>query len=105
MKNVVFENKNYKELDIPYGAIVYCDIPYKGKTQYSVKECDKFNHEEFYEWVEENKYNFDIYISEYKESVPDGVEVVWEKESGTDLRNRNNEKIKTVEVLITPIKI
>lgn len=103
MKNVVFENKDYKELDIPYGAIVYCDIPYKEKTQFSVRECGKFYHDEFYEWVEKNKYNFDIYISEYKESVPDGFEIVWEKESRTDLGNINNEKTKTTEVLITPI--
>ena len=103
MKNVQFENKDYKDLEIPKGAIVYCDIPYKGKTQYSVKECEKFNHNEFYDWVEKNKHNFDIYISEYKDSVPDGFEIVWEKESKTDLGNIDNQKIKTTEVLITPI--
>lgn len=105
MKNVQFENKDYKDLEIPDGAIVYCDIPYKGKKQYSIKECGKFNHEEFYGWVERNKHRFEIYISEYKDSVPDGFKIVWEKESKTDLGNINNEKIKTTEVLITPIKI
>lgn len=103
MQNVQFENKDYKDLEIPNGAVVYCDIPYKGKAQYSVKECRKFNHNEFYEWVEKNKDKFDIYISEYKDSVPDGFEIVWEKESKTDLGNIDNQKIKTTEVLITPI--
>ena len=103
MQNVQFENKDYKDLEIPDGAIVYCDIPYKGKAQYSLKECGKFNHDEFYDWVEKNKHRFDIYISEYKESVPDGFEIVWEKESKTDLGNIDNQKIKTTEVLITPI--
>lgn len=103
LETVQFENKDYKDLEIPEGAIVYCDIPYKGKTQYSLRECDKFNHDEFYDWVRQNKHHCEIYISEYKDSVPDGFKIVWEKESRTDLGNINNEKLKTTEVLITPI--
>lgn len=103
LETVQFENKDYKDLEIPEGAIVYCDIPYKGKTQYSLRECGKFNHDEFYDWVRQNKHHCEIYISEYKDSVPDGFKIVWEKESRTDLGNINNEKLKTTEVLITPI--
>lgn len=68
-----------------------------------MRECGKFNHDEFYDWVRQNKHHCEIYISEYKDSVPDGFKIVWEKESRTDLGNINNEKLKTTEVLITPI--
>lgn len=103
LKDVCFMNFDYKDVPIEYGSIVYCDIPYKNKRGYSIKECGKFNHDEFYDWVEKNKYNFDIYISEYKDSVPDGFEIVWGKESRTGINNVNGKTIKTTEVLITPI--
>lgn len=75
-KDVEFLNLDYRDVFIPDGSIVYCDIPYKGVTQYSVKECGKFNHEEFYKWCLENKDKFQIYISEYKDNAPDGFEIV-----------------------------
>ena len=40
-------NKNYWEVDIPDGAIVYCDIPYKGTDGYTDAE---FDHSRFYGW-------------------------------------------------------
>lgn len=101
-KDVIFYNLDYKDVNIPDGSVVYCDIPYKNKTQYSVKECGKFSHEEFYEWVDNNKDRIDIYISEYKENVPDGFDIIWEKKSRTEVRNKDNQRARTTEVLITP---
>lgn len=100
--NVEFTNKDYSELKIPKGSLVYCDIPYENSTKYCKKEVGIFNHNDFYDWVENNKYNYDIYISEYKENVREGFKIIWEKESKTGIR-KNNRAINTTEVLIRPI--
>ena len=98
--DVSFKCCDYKDVDIPVGAMVYCDIPYKGSTQYDRKEVGDFNHDEFYEWVRVNSNKYDIYISEYKENVPDDFSIVWECNSKKDIRNSKNERVDTVEVLI-----
>ena len=98
--DVDFKCCDYKDVDIPVGAMVYCDIPYKGSTQYDRKEVGEFNHDEFYEWVRVNSNKYNIYISEYKENVPDDFSIVWECNSKKDIRNGKNERASTVEVLI-----
>ena len=98
--DVDFKCCDYKDVDIPAGAMVYCDIPYKGTTQYDKKEVGDFNYDEFYKWVRVNSNKYDIYISEYKENVPDDFSIVWECNSKKDIRNGKNERVGTVEVLI-----
>lgn len=100
LKNVSFYNLDYSQVNVPTGSLVYCDIPYKDTTQYCRKEVGRFNHEEFYEWVKANNNKYDIYISEYKNNIPNDFEIVWETESKTDIRNKENKQAKTVEVLI-----
>ena len=100
IKDVVFYNLDYKEVDIPIGSLVYCDIPYKNTTSYCKNEVGEFNHEEFYKWVRGNSDKYDIYISEYKKNVPDDFEIVWEKNSKKDIRNKNNKREDTIEVLM-----
>jgi hypothetical protein len=56
--------EDYRDVVIPKGATVYCDIPYKGTKEYV---NGGFNHDEFYEWVLSK--DFPIFISEY--SMPD----------------------------------
>lgn len=100
LKNVIFLNLDYSEVNIPYGSMIYCDIPYQGTTQYCKNEVGIFNHEEFYQWVRENSNKYDIYISGYKNNIPIDFEIVWEIENRKAIRNAKNESIKTVEVLI-----
>lgn len=100
LKNVMFYNLDYSEVDIPKGSFVYCDIPYKNTTPYCKKEVGEFNHEEFYQWVRENSNKYEIYVSEYKENVPNDFEIVWEQNSEKDIRNKNGIKEKTIEVLM-----
>ena len=100
LQDVKFYNKDYKDVDIPIGSLIYCDIPYKNTTQYCKNEVGKFDHDEFYQWARENSDKYEIYISEYKENIPNDFEIVWEKTSRKDIRNRNNELVKTQEVLI-----
>ena len=100
LNGVVFTNKNYNEVNIPSGSLVYCDIPYKGTKPYCKSEVGVFNHDEFYQWVRDNSNTYDIYISEYKKNVPSDFEIVWEIESRKLIRNAKNEAVSTVEVLI-----
>lgn len=55
---------DYREIDIPAGAVIYCDIPYSGTNCGKYKS---FNHSEFYEWAMQQD---NIYISEYQ--MPEG---------------------------------
>ena len=100
INNVVFYNKDYNDVEIPFGSLIYCDIPYKNTTQYCKNEVGVFNHDEFYQWVRENSDKYEIYISEYKHNIPNDFEIVWEKNSKKDIRNKKNEQEKTIEVLI-----
>lgn len=101
MKDVVFLNKNYDEVELPLGSIVYCDKPYEGTTPYSIRQVGKFNHDRFWEWVRENSDKYTILVSEYKHNIPSDFTIVWEKESKQDLNNKEGIKNKTVEVLVT----
>lgn len=100
IRDVVFYNLNYDEVNIPLGSLVYCDIPYKNTTKYCKNEVGEFNHDNFYKWVRNNSNKYDIYISEYKQNIPDDFKIVWEYESKKDIRNKNNQQEKTTEVLI-----
>lgn len=100
LKDCTFYNKDYKDVDIPYGSMIYCDIPYLNTTQYCSNEVGKFNHDEFYKWVRDNSDKYDIYISEYKKNIPDDFKVVWEMKSRKSIRDKNDIAAETIEVLI-----
>jgi len=100
LTDVVFLNQSYKDVVIPEGSMLYCDIPYKDSTQYSV---GSFNHQEFYKWAEDKcQEGFTVLVSEYKENVPIGWEVVWEYASKKDIRDSEGVQKHTVEVLMKP---
>ena len=96
MENVEFLAQDYKDVIIPYGSFVYCDIPYKNTSGYTVGE---FNHDEFYQWVITNKDNFTCYISEYKHNVPAEFEIVWELDHACDMRKKTSD-FMTTEIIM-----
>lgn len=51
---------DYQQVEIPEGAVVYCDIPYIGTAGDNGTE---FDHERFYEWVDTRSYP--VFVSEY----------------------------------------
>lgn len=73
IQGVKFYNQNYLQLHVPDDSIVYCDPPYQGTTGYS----EKFNHEEFWDWVRAISKKSTVFISEY--SAPKDFKCVWEK--------------------------
>ena len=96
MQDVGFFCMDYSDFLCPKNSLVYCDIPYKGTTQYGA--VGDFDHEKFYNWAKQQK-ECRILVSEYKQNVPDGAVVVWEYASKKDMRNKTGEKEKTTEVL------
>ena len=101
MSNVIFSNKSYQDVDLPQKSVIYCDIPYKNAVGYTQ---GSFCHEEFYSWcVDKKSQGHDIFVSEYKQNLPDGWIVLWEKESRKSVRNKDGEQEKTIEIIMTPL--
>ena len=96
MKDVGFFSMDYSDFICPEGSLVYCDIPYKGTTQYSA--VGDFDHEVFYTWAKSQK-QCRILVSEYKHNVPEGARIVWEHNSRKSIRNKDGLQEATVEVL------
>lgn len=59
---IEFQSVEYFDLKIPENSIIYCDPPYQGTTKYFTS----FNHNFFWDWCRQQKYNgHQIFISEY----------------------------------------
>ena len=52
---------DYRDVAIPDGAVIYCDIPYKGTNVYNTRE--EFDYEAFYDWCDQQTQP--LYISSY----------------------------------------
>jgi DNA adenine methylase len=100
MHNVLFTNTSYDNFNVPPGAYIYCDIPYKGTTGYST---GKFNHDEFYEWASKLADIGTLRVSEYVENIPDGWEILWNTTSKKEIRSKGNVRNNTTEVLIRKV--
>lgn len=65
---------SYKDLEIPNGAVVYCDPPYEGRTK--AHHFDKFDYDEFWEWIRELSKRCVVFTSCY--GCPADFETVYE---------------------------
>lgn len=99
LKNAEFVCCDYTELQIPDGALVYCDPPYGKTTQYNKKLCGVFDTEAFWNWVRDLSKRCTVYVSEY--NAPDDFVAVWEKVKTSDMRNTKGENFKQYEKLFT----
>lgn len=78
---------DYRAVTIPRGAVVYCDIPYKGTSGY----IGGFDHEAFYEWFSSLK--VPAFCSEY--DAPFTMVAEWDKlKKKGDRRTMKPGKIK-----------
>lgn len=75
-KKIKFSCEDYRNLEIPAGALIYVDPPYKGTKPYGISP--KFNHEELFNWIREKSKTSPIFLSEQK--APDDFEIVWSKD-------------------------
>ena len=100
MDTVKFVTSNYSDVQIPPESFIYCDIPYKDTTKYSV---GSFDHETFYNYAKQKQSEGHIvYVSEYEHNVPEDWKVVWRHESTKSIRNKDKVQEATVEVVMTP---
>lgn len=98
LKDVIFYNKNYWEVEIPENSILYLDPPYFSTTGYG----NKFNHEQFWQWSEEmvNK-GHKVFVSEYHSPESPWIEI-WAKKVFSSLTKNTSSKV-AVEKLFTVI--
>jgi DNA adenine methylase len=77
--------KDYKDVELPNGCVVYADPPYHGTTGYGK---EKFDSEEFWNVMREWSKNNDVYISEYE--APDDFESVLDMPTKTNIRDKTD---------------
>jgi site-specific DNA-adenine methylase len=80
-------SKSYNEIEIPKGAVVYCDPPYQGTAEYSE---GGFNHKEFWDWVRNKSKTNKVYISEY--NAPNDFKFVLSFKRNSTYAGGNNKK-------------
>ena len=73
---------SYDEIDIPDGAVVYCDPPYHASDKRLYEGTARFDHNAFYDWCVRVSKTNPIFISEYSIE-DDRFEVVAEKQKMT----------------------
>lgn len=78
---------DYREVPLPPDAVVYCDIPYKGTSQYSVP----FAHAEFCEWARVQ--TVPLFVSEYDMPASDFVCVGEKARCGTLSATNNAQRV------------
>ena len=93
LMNVKFIYSDYKELDYPENAFIYCDPPYRNAKKYH----SGFNHDDFWEWCEMMSEKHTLFVSEIQ--APDNFECVFEKEIQNSISDKY--KKRRIERLFT----
>ena len=75
--SILFINGSYAALDIPPGAVVYCDPPYKTGTQYT--GVPPFDYPAYMRWAKELAKTHLVFMSEYLENVEPDTNIVWQR--------------------------
>lgn len=95
IQDIEFINKNYYDVEIPNGAIVYLDPPYRGTTGYK----DKFDHDKFWEYVRDISMYHEVFISEY--SAPEDFIPIWSLETKANFSLQNAvDKVRTEKLFV-----
>ena len=85
IQSATFTCLDYHDVEIPDGAVVYCDPPYANTTGYTVGQFDT---DEFWNYMRQLSKRCNVYISE--ESAPDDFECIWSKEKVRTLEKNDN---------------
>lgn len=97
LADVEFVCLDYNKIEIPEGAVVYCDPPYK--DTYLKYYDNKFDYDQFIDWCESNKNRYKIFVSEYKKNENRDWKTVYERESHTCVCKNLNSRKSTTEIL------
>ena len=93
VKDVVFTNEDYRNINTAKNAVIYCDIPYENTTSY--QSCKNFNHDQFWDWCRVVSKDNIVLISEL--NAPDDFVCIWQQDVLRSLNYKN--KNKTAEKL------
>ena len=96
LQSVQFTCQDYRDVIIPNNSIVYADPPYNNTSGYGK---DKFNSDEFWEYMRVISKNNKVFISE--QTAPNDFECVWEKEFTRTLDVNKGNQFKVTEKLFT----
>lgn len=96
---IQFHNVDYRALEIPEGAVVYCDPPYKTGTQYP--GVPPFDYPAYMRWATTLAKTHDVFMSEYETNVNTDSNIVWRKEYLGNARTGDQKtRPRRVDVLV-----
>lgn len=86
--------KDYRDVELPDGCVVYADPPYDGTTGYG---NEKFDSDSFWDYMREISKNHLVFISE--QNAPDDFIPIWKKQLTRTLDRNKNNQFKATEKL------
>ena len=89
VKDVVFTNEDYRNINTVKNAVIYCDIPYENTTSY--QSCKNFNHSQFWDWCRDTSKDNIVLISEL--NAPDDFVCIWKQDVLRSLNSKNKNKV------------
>ena len=96
---VEFKHSDFRNIDIPKGSLIYCDIPYQDTKKYSTSKG--FDYDEFWSWARLMSENNIVIVSE--QQAPEDFKVIWEQELKRTIDN--TKRVKVTEKLFALDKI
>ena len=94
VKDATFTCVDYRQVEIPDGAVVYADPPYYNVTKYTTGE---FDHNEFWNYMRELSERCKVYISE--QDAPSDFECIWAHQVTRTLDRDKANQPKKIEKL------
>ena len=93
--DVEFKYGDYTQFNNIKDALIYCDIPYQGTTQYGTSK--NFDYDKFWDWARKMSKDNIVLISEY--NAPSDFKCIYEKQVTTTL-DKNSRKKDTEKLFI-----
>lgn len=94
LMDATFICKDYRDVELTDGCVVYADPPYNNTTGYGK---EKFNSDEFWNYMREISNTHIVFISE--QNAPDDFVSIWEKPFTRTLDVNKNSQFKVTEKL------
>jgi DNA adenine methylase len=95
LMDVKFIHADYTYFTDYKNALIYCDPPYQGTTQYGSSR--DFDYDRFWNWVRKMSEHNGVFVSEY--NAPDDFECIYEKTLTTTL-DKNSRKNDTEKLFV-----
>lgn len=93
------QKSDYKNVEIPNNAIIYCDPPYLGTRGYAKNNKNDFDSSTFFDWVRNNKNA--VFFSEY--NAPECFWTALQKKVRSTYSATNNSAIKVEKLFCNDV--